>query len=94
MVHVEELDKLIDEWRILHTKDGTDKKMKKFRIKDLRLKFLEFMGDRQLVILEKVVFQRQYHEKYETVAVWDKDKWNQMEQRRAEWEQNNLNWIN
>ena len=89
----EEINKLIEEWRFLHIKGNHERHGKKPRIKELRLKFFELMGDKDILFLEGYVLQKQHHESYSTVAVWEKKKWNEAEQRRLDWEQQSLSWI-
>ena len=89
----EELEKLIEEWKFLHLKGKLERFGKKPRIVELRKKFLEILGDKQLLILKEVVLQRQVHANYETVAVWEKSKWEDAQQRKLEWEQRTLKWL-
>lgn len=89
----EEIQILIEEWKFLHLKGDYKRHGKKPRIKELRGELFNLMGDKDILFLEEYVLQKQYHAQYSTVAVWDKKKWNEAEQRRAEFEQQSLNWI-
>lgn len=89
----QEINKLIEEWKFLHIKDGSQKLGRKPRIKELRIELFELMGDTETLFLEDFVLQKQHHAQYSTVAVWDKKTWNDAEQRRLEWSQQNLDWI-
>ena len=88
----EEINKLIEEWKFLHLKGDLKRNGKKPRIKQLREELFKLM-DGEILFLEEYVIIKQHHEKYSTVAVWDKKKWNEAEQRRIEWKEKSLDWI-
>ena len=83
---------LILRWREYH-KDKKTRRRSQVEIKEIREKLFTLMGNDEIVVLEEYVLQKQYHEKYSTVAVWDKKTWNDAERRRLEWSQQNLDWL-